>query len=86
MSRTTDVDTIMSQCYFTSTSYAPSATNVVVGIQVQATKPATTGTSASAAVTETTSSPTDTAKSGAGTVAVSVTAVIGIVFAALSTL
>ncbi|SPJ73981.1 uncharacterized protein FTOL_03711 [Fusarium torulosum] len=39
---TEDVDKIMSQCSFTSTSYVPSATAIVSGVQVQATKPATT--------------------------------------------
>ncbi|KAG7413882.1 Protein CAP22 [Fusarium oxysporum f. sp. rapae] len=41
---TEDVDKIMSQCSFTSTSYVRSATAIVSGIQVQATKPATTVT------------------------------------------
>lgn len=43
-----DVDKMMAQCSFTSASYVASATAIVSGIQVEATKPATTGASESA--------------------------------------
>lgn len=55
----TDIDKIMSQCSFSSTSYARAATSVVSGIEVQATKPAATVTpiattkAAAASATET---------------------------------
>ncbi|KAF5969369.1 protein CAP22 [Fusarium bulbicola] len=39
---TEDIDKIMSQCSFSSTSYVRAATSVVSGIEVQATKPAAT--------------------------------------------
>lgn len=39
-----DIDRIMSQCKFPTTSYAPSATSLVQGVQVQATQPAFTVT------------------------------------------
>ncbi|EXL44520.1 hypothetical protein FOCG_13490 [Fusarium oxysporum f. sp. radicis-lycopersici 26381] len=41
---TEDIDKIMSQCSFSSTSYVRAATSVVSGIEVQATKPAATVT------------------------------------------
>ncbi|KAI1026321.1 hypothetical protein LB503_012816 [Fusarium chuoi] len=56
---TEDIDKIMSQCSFSSTSYARAATSVVSGIEVQATKPAATVTpiattkAAAASATET---------------------------------
>ncbi|KAG6355092.1 hypothetical protein INS49_004173 [Diaporthe citri] len=76
-----DASKIMSQCSFTSTSYTPAATTAVAGVQVQATKPATTaGTSTS---TGSTSSSTNTAQNGAGKMAVSVVAAAGVGFAYL---
>ncbi|KAF5564974.1 hypothetical protein FNAPI_1858 [Fusarium napiforme] len=54
---TEDIDKIMSQCSFSSTSYVRKATSVVSGIEVQATKPAATitpiATTTAAAVTAT---------------------------------
>lgn len=55
----TDIDKIMSQCSFSSTSYVRAATSLVSGIEVQATKPAATvtpiatTTAAAATATET---------------------------------
>jgi hypothetical protein len=46
-----DTDKIMSQCSFSSTSYVASATAIVQGIQVQATKPATTSSAESGGTT-----------------------------------
>ncbi|QGI66306.1 hypothetical protein CEK27_010277 [Fusarium fujikuroi] len=57
--RETDIDKIMSQCSFSSTSYVRAATSVVSGIEVQATQPAATvtpiatTTAAAATATET---------------------------------
>ncbi|KAL6409065.1 hypothetical protein AUP68_05434 [Ilyonectria robusta] len=73
---TEDVDKIMSQCSFTSTSYVASATAIVSGIQVEATKPATTGASESTS-TSGASSSTDSATGGAGKMAVSIIAAAG---------
>jgi hypothetical protein len=39
-----DLNRIMSRCSFAMASYAPSATSLLAGVQVQATKPATTMT------------------------------------------
>ncbi|KAF5647365.1 hypothetical protein F25303_5231 [Fusarium sp. NRRL 25303] len=56
---TEDIDKIMSQCAFSSTSYVRAATSVISGIEVQATKPAATvtpiatTTAAAATATET---------------------------------
>ncbi|CVK91723.1 uncharacterized protein FPRN_09557 [Fusarium proliferatum] len=56
---TEDIDKIMSQCSFSSTSYVRAATSLVSGIEVQATKPAATvtpiatTTAAAATATET---------------------------------
>ncbi|KAI7769711.1 hypothetical protein LZL87_003201 [Fusarium oxysporum] len=73
---TEDVDKIMSQCSFTSTSYVRSATAIVSGIQVQATKPATTVTRPfDSTSTAGASSSTDSADNGAGKMAVSIVAV-----------
>ncbi|KAH7231978.1 hypothetical protein B0J15DRAFT_197282 [Fusarium solani] len=74
--KTEDVDKIMSQCSFTSTSYVPSATAMVSAIQVQATKPATTWTSGSTS-TAGASSSAESAGSGAGKMAVSIMAAAG---------
>ncbi|KAH7230637.1 uncharacterized protein BKA55DRAFT_525672 [Fusarium redolens] len=71
-----DVDKIMSQCSFTSTSYVRSATAIVSGIQVQATKPATTVTRPSDSTsTAGAASSTDSANNGVGKMAVSIVAV-----------
>ncbi|KAF5706157.1 hypothetical protein FGLOB1_7595 [Fusarium globosum] len=57
--RETDIDKIMSQCSFSSTTYVRAATSVVSGIEVQATQPAATvtpiatTTAAAATATET---------------------------------
>ncbi|EXA31376.1 hypothetical protein FOVG_17348 [Fusarium oxysporum f. sp. pisi HDV247] len=73
---TEDVDKIMSQCSFTSTSYVRSATAIVSGIQVQATKPATTVTRPSDSTsTAGVASSTDSANNGVGKMAVSIVAV-----------
>ncbi|KAF5711765.1 hypothetical protein FMUND_8824 [Fusarium mundagurra] len=73
---TEDVDKIMSQCSFTSTSYVRSATAIVSGIQVQATKPATTVTGPSDSTsTAGASSSTGSADNGAERMAVSIVAV-----------
>ncbi|PNP61518.1 hypothetical protein FNYG_13805 [Fusarium nygamai] len=73
---TEDVDKIMSQCSFTSTSYVRSATAIVSGIQVEATKPATTVTRLSDSTsTAGASSSTDSADNGGGKMAVSIVAV-----------
>lgn len=72
----------MSQCSFTSTSYTPAATTAVAGIQVQATKPGATG----AMSTGGTPSPTVAAQSGAGKLAVSIMAAVGVSVAAFLTL
>ncbi|KAF5666067.1 hypothetical protein FHETE_6368 [Fusarium heterosporum] len=70
---TEDVDKMMSQCSFTSTSYVRSATTIVADINVQATKPATTipGTTATAGA----ASSTTTAENEAESMIVSVVAV-----------
>ncbi|KAJ3455217.1 hypothetical protein MRS44_013817 [Fusarium solani] len=73
---TEDVDKLMSQCSFTSTSYVRSATAIASGIQVQATKPAMTEASESTS-TAGASSSTDSAGSGAGKMAVSIIAAAG---------
>ncbi|KAL4728178.1 hypothetical protein ACLX1H_004915 [Fusarium chlamydosporum] len=69
-----DVEKMMAQCSFSSTSYVRAATSVVSGIQVEATKPASTdvlqSTTAAATV-----SPTETADSNAGKLVVSIMAV-----------
>ncbi|KAH7231103.1 hypothetical protein BKA59DRAFT_409235 [Fusarium tricinctum] len=71
-----DVDKIMSQCSFTSTSYVRSATAIVSGVQVQATKPATTvarpsdSTSMAGA-----SSSTNSSDNGAGKMPVSIVSI-----------
>ncbi|KAH6974750.1 hypothetical protein EDB80DRAFT_757810 [Ilyonectria destructans] len=75
-SQVIDVDKIMSQCSFTSTSYVASATAIVSDIQVEATKPATTGVSKSTS-TSGASSSTDSATGGAGKLAVSIIAAAG---------
>lgn len=80
--RVTDVDKMMSQCSFSSTSYVASATEIVSDIQVEATKPATTGTSGSTA-TAGASSSTESASSGAGKMAVSLVAGLGVGIALL---
>ncbi|KAF5711990.1 hypothetical protein FMUND_8672 [Fusarium mundagurra] len=49
---TEDIDKIMSQCSFLSTSYIRAATSVVSGIEVQATKPAATITPVDAVAVE----------------------------------
>ncbi|EXM15580.1 hypothetical protein RAB80_017590 [Fusarium oxysporum f. sp. vasinfectum] len=73
---TEDVDKIMSQCSFTSTSYVRSATAIVSDIQVQATKPATTVTRPSDSTsTAGASSSTDSVDNAAGKMAVSIVAV-----------
>lgn len=51
-----DIDRIMSQCSFPATSFAPSATSILEGVTVQATKPAVTMTGST--------SPSGTAMSG----------------------
>jgi hypothetical protein len=66
----------MSQCSFASTSYVASATAIISGIQVEATKPATTGASESTS-TSGASSSTDSATGGAGKMAVSIIAAAG---------
>ncbi|KAH7146168.1 hypothetical protein EDB81DRAFT_934062 [Dactylonectria macrodidyma] len=73
-----DVDKIMSQCSFSSTSYLPAATTIVTDIEVQATKSATTGISASTS-TGSASSSTESAGSDAGKMAVSIAAAVGAV-------
>ncbi|KAI3572380.1 hypothetical protein IWW34DRAFT_231960 [Fusarium oxysporum f. sp. albedinis] len=73
-----DVDKIMSQCSFTSASYAPSATALVSGISVEATKPATTlpGPSGSASTAGAAAS-TESADNGAGRMAISAISAVG---------
>ncbi|KAH7145403.1 hypothetical protein B0J13DRAFT_665723, partial [Dactylonectria estremocensis] len=71
-----DVDNIMSQCSFSSTSYLPAATTIVTGIEVQATKPATTGISASTS-TSSASSSTESAGNDAGRLTISMAAAAG---------
>lgn len=71
-----DVDKIMSQCSFTSTSYVASATAVVSDIQVEATKPATTGATESTS-TSGASSSTNSATGSAGKTTVSIIAAAG---------
>ncbi|KID73980.1 Protein CAP22 [Metarhizium brunneum] len=80
--KTEDINEIMSQCSFSSVSYAPLSTGIVSGIQVQATKPAGGNTPA-----QTTSAPAATKTSGAGGVgklANSAMAVVGVVVAVVA--
>ncbi|KAM5372468.1 hypothetical protein ACJZ2D_007506 [Fusarium nematophilum] len=73
-----DVDKIMSQCSFTSASYAPSATAIVSGISAEATKPATTLPEPSgSASTAGAAASTESADSGAGRMAISVMGAVG---------
>ncbi|KAH6697508.1 hypothetical protein F5X68DRAFT_226878 [Plectosphaerella plurivora] len=65
MGKTEDTNKMMSQCAFPTMSYAPSTTTRVAGIQVQATKPAST------------SSPTATGTSDAGSVLAPAIAILG---------
>lgn len=74
--RPIDVDKIMSQCSFTSTSYVRSATAIVADIQVQATKPATTGPSGTA-TTDNASPSDDSTDAGVGMTASLVMAAAG---------
>ncbi|KAF5575920.1 hypothetical protein FPCIR_12904 [Fusarium pseudocircinatum] len=64
---TEDIDKIMSQCSFSSTSYVHAATSVVSGIEVQATKPAATITPI-ATTTAAAATATETVGNGAGKV------------------
>ncbi|CAG7561800.1 unnamed protein product [Fusarium equiseti] len=74
-----DVEKMMRQCSFSTTSYVAAATSVVSGIQVEATKPASTGVpstpTAQTATTDATVSATETAASNAGKLMVSIVAV-----------
>ncbi|KAG9252437.1 uncharacterized protein F5Z01DRAFT_751933 [Emericellopsis atlantica] len=80
---TEDADKIMSQCSFSSTSYALSATIAVKEVQVEATKPAT-ALGSSTTDSSSPSSPAD--ESNSGRLAVSLAAVVGISFATLMVL
>jgi len=75
----TDVEKMMRQCSFSTTSYVAAATSVVSGIQVEATKPASTGVPSTpttqTATTDATVSATETAASNAGKLMVSIVAV-----------
>ncbi|KAF4336868.1 hypothetical protein FBEOM_9248 [Fusarium beomiforme] len=71
---TEDIDKIMSQCSFSSTSYVSAATSIVSGIDVKATKPAATVTSG-ATTTAAVASATETAGNGAGKITGSIMAV-----------
>ncbi|CAF3526897.1 unnamed protein product [Fusarium graminearum] len=75
-----DVQKMMKQCDFTSTSYVSAATSVVSGISVEATKPASTDipqstTIPSSTATDAAVSTTETAGSNAGKIVVSIMAV-----------
>ena len=75
----TDVEKMMRQCSFSSTTYVRAATSVVSGIQVEATKPASTDIRPTATTqtrtTDATASATETAASNAGKLMVSIVAV-----------
>ncbi|EWG38572.1 hypothetical protein FVEG_01762 [Fusarium verticillioides 7600] len=71
---TEDIDKIMSQCSFSSTSYVRAATSVVSGIEVQATKPAATITPI-ATTTAAAATATETVGNGAGKVTGTIMAV-----------
>lgn len=84
MSRRADADNMMSQCAFESTSYVPSATSLVSGIHVQATKPTATAAGAlESSPTSSAPSPTRTGNGGARAVAGSVAVLASAAFAAL---
>ncbi|RGP69229.1 mrna 3 -end-processing yth1 [Fusarium longipes] len=71
---TEDIQKMMKQCDFASTSYVQAATSVVSGIQVEATKPASTDAPQSTATSSTVSA-TETANSNSGKIVVSIMAV-----------
>ncbi|KAF4497990.1 hypothetical protein FAGAP_5849 [Fusarium agapanthi] len=82
---TKDIDKIMSQCSFSSTSYVRAATSVVSGIEVQATKPAATITPI-ATNTAAEATATATVGNGAGKVTVSIMGLAWVTLVLLSIL
>ncbi|RBR21963.1 uncharacterized protein FIESC28_04676 [Fusarium coffeatum] len=74
-----DVEKMMKQCSFSTTTYVRAATSVVSGIRVEATKPASTDIRPTATTqtrtTDATASATETAASNAGKLMVSIVAV-----------
>ncbi|KAF5621980.1 hypothetical protein F52700_10855 [Fusarium sp. NRRL 52700] len=80
---TEDIDKIMSQCSFSSTSYVRAATSVVSGIEVKATKPAATITPI-ATTTAAAATATETVGNSAGKVAGSVMAIAWVTLLSLA--